>query len=759
MSSQRAFRRKVIYGVAMAPLLGVLYWLGSPMTTQSPGGKLAQVRDKHGLNESSLGEIDPAGETMKLATLGMRGVATNILWSKAQGYQMRKDWTNLAATLDQISHLEPHFIAVWRNQAWNLSYNISVEFDDYRQRYRWVIRGIEFMMRGVDYNENEPRLYWDVAWFTAHKIGNADEHVQFRRMFRADDDFHNGQTPPSTAEERDNWLFGKKWFGYAENLAKSGASLGGISEVVFFSNGPMCQMNYAVSLEEEGIFGEKAGREWGIALTQWVDHYGGYEVASSYADADGKLIKVQLNRLERYRDEVDDLTEELEAIEPGLHEEIRRKRWSDLSDEELGAMHFALTAPAADRSPELSELIEMIDVIQPNWREELLPKRRALLSEPENAAIDTLRSNRTNAQRGYFEAASRELYETFGRSRSKLIVEPKDLARGIEDSEDRRRALRLADEIEDVDRLAEIIAGYRRISNYEYWRRRAEMEQTAEAQAARKAIYEGKQKLLTSLPEANEKYVEGLLKWSELLAREEFQNIENQQDTGEEIVIMIDDYDTLLGRRDELFPEDFPLQDFVLAQIEANPNAPIWETRALVADAKQALAKGDHETARAALPEAIAGWGGMLEEFRSLMRMSNRTIGAEILTTIELYGEVLAENDERFPETFSLRDFLHLQVEHSEQVAAARQATAEATLALQDSRSADAQNSCDQALAKWREVLDRFPSLLRDSDKATTAELVELLRLYEEILQRRDKSRPDDFILQDFVDLHSAPGA
>ena len=160
------------------------------------------------LSQAQLGQIDPTSVTIKLATLGMRGVAANILWEKATDFKMKKDWTNLGATLNQITKVQPNFINVWSNQAWNLSYNVSVEFDDYRQRYRWVIKGIDFLKEGIRYNERQPRLLWDMGWMISEKIGRADESKQFRKLFKEDDDFHG--SPPLAL--RDNWLVGKEWF-------------------------------------------------------------------------------------------------------------------------------------------------------------------------------------------------------------------------------------------------------------------------------------------------------------------------------------------------------------------------------------------------------------------------------------------------------------------------------------------------------------------------------------------------------------------
>ena len=137
-----------------------------------------------------LGEIDPASESMKLATLGMRGVAANLLWERANRYKREHDWDSLAATLNQISKLQPNFISVWQFQGWNLAYNVSIEFDDYRSRYQWVKRGIDFYREGFRYNTEEPVLDWEVGWTFGHKMGKADEYVQFRRLYRDDRDYH-----------------------------------------------------------------------------------------------------------------------------------------------------------------------------------------------------------------------------------------------------------------------------------------------------------------------------------------------------------------------------------------------------------------------------------------------------------------------------------------------------------------------------------------------------------------------------------------
>lgn len=177
-----SFWRKVIYIGIMVALVIPLAFLGMPSMqlengSFTEGGVIPQLRAKHKLSQADLGEIDPASETMRLASLGMQGVATLFLWEAANEYKKHSDWDNLKATLNQMIKLQPNFSAVWEHQSWNLAYNVSVEFDDYRQRYHWVCKGIEFLIDGIHYNRNDTKLLSYNAWMLGNKIGRSDEHV------------------------------------------------------------------------------------------------------------------------------------------------------------------------------------------------------------------------------------------------------------------------------------------------------------------------------------------------------------------------------------------------------------------------------------------------------------------------------------------------------------------------------------------------------------------------------------------------------
>ena len=115
-----------------------------------------KLRTEARLGQADLGAIDPASETIRMATLGLRGIAVTMLWNKANEYKKTEDWTAFQATLEQLARLQPYFVKVWQYQAWNLSYNVSVELDNVRDRFYYVKQGIEYLQDGIDYLRDNP---------------------------------------------------------------------------------------------------------------------------------------------------------------------------------------------------------------------------------------------------------------------------------------------------------------------------------------------------------------------------------------------------------------------------------------------------------------------------------------------------------------------------------------------------------------------------------------------------------------------------
>ncbi len=483
--------RKVVYFVIIAALLVPLAMISRPATNKSPGGMLAQLRQQHQLAQANLGEIDPASETIRLASLGMTGIAANILWEKANHYKLVEDWTSFKTTLDQITRVQPNFAAVWRFQAWNLSYNVSAEFDDYKDRYYWVKQGIEYIQRGTLFNRDHPKLLWDVGWFICQKIGRADERKQFRRLFKNDEDFHGAR---ARTEDFDNWLVGKEWFLRAQEAVARGSSLRGMSPLIFYADAPMSQINYSANLNEDGRFGEFAKAAWAQSAEEWLA-YGNMNTPTSYG------FDIRLNEREALEEQAQELRDKLEALAPGL-------------------------------------------------RQRLIDQKRATLTAAQREALDLPVSERVGDQ--HIRASeAREITE----------VTHREVAGHIE-GEDGIQALRIANQLEDIEESARVTQRYRDIVNFDYWRARCLMERTDDALLARELVHEGAEKRASGDPNgAKESYAEGLKYWKKVL--DEFPSMLDDRTTGEDLSKVIEQYREILDQVEEPFPEDFPLQNVI----------------------------------------------------------------------------------------------------------------------------------------------------------------------------------------------------
>ena len=316
--------------VAIAVLLVPLSALSQPADSTSPGGVLARLRSAFGLSQANLGEVDPTSETMRFATLGLKNVAVTLLWDRANHYKKVEDWANLSATLEQMTKLQPNFYSVWDFQAHNLSYNISVEFDDYHDRYAWVMKGIEFLRQGIAFNTREPRLLGRMGWFIGQKIGRADEKVQYRRLFKADDDFHDRDDPDRTLPERDNWLVSRVKYRAGQRLVDGGAPLK-TTPLIYHSEPMMASINYARALGDDGEFGPVAKDGWKLANEE-LARFAERDIATSW----GVPIQLRLREAEEQR--ATQLAAELERLLPGQFAEVERRRREGLTAEQRAAL-------------------------------------------------------------------------------------------------------------------------------------------------------------------------------------------------------------------------------------------------------------------------------------------------------------------------------------------------------------------------------------------------------------------------------------
>ncbi len=511
MIRTRSFWRKIAYLAGIAALFVPISQLSVPATTQSEGGTLSRMRKELRLSPAELGKIDPAGAAMSLATLGMRGIASNLLWGRAQHYYKTENYDASKAAVNQITKLQPNFVSVWQFLAWQLSYNVSVEFDDYRHRYHWVKKGISYLIEGNNYNEANPLLLWDTGWFFGHKMGRADEHKQFRRLFRDDSDFH-AQLPIDLNQVRgpddkpDNWKVAYEWFLRATRSVDSGARLkrlsmkyelegkeiydkkntpiGGKNPLIFYSDPPKALINFGDAISKEGYLDERTLLAWQRAAAAWND-YGNRPIVTTLGFA------IQLSKLEELQKDADATKQKLEGLAPEGRARISQRKHDALTDAERAVLAKA----PGDLTPE---------------------------------EVDIHNGLQAKIQVTYPEIAE-EAPET-------------------NQAEARTLAARLA----ELDETIRITDSYRDISNFAYWETRCKAEQETDMLAARKAVYEAVEAYKkTDLVTAKARFEQAWDLWAEIF---EQYPVLIEDVEGEDVVEAVQKYKKVLDQADLPYP-------------------------------------------------------------------------------------------------------------------------------------------------------------------------------------------------------------
>lgn len=504
MNRTTSFRRKLIYLAVMVAMLIPLYLLGQPAGGDGDlGGRLSMMRNEYNIAESDLGEISPASETMKLASLGLRGVAATLLWNKAHEYRVMHEWDRLKATLNNIALLQPHFDKVWEHQAHNLAYNVSTEFDDYRQRYEMVREGTEFLTRGLRQNTNATRLVWYTGWFYGAKMGMSDEKIQFRRLFADDEVLHesllNENISVDSPEARgplgkpDNWLVGRLWLNQGYEIVESGVKIRRQTPLNFYETGPKWRLKHAESIESEGILDQRAQNAWRLASEDWA----GFGQRSIPTTSTFTIKLAELDVLKAQREQ-------------------KIEQFRQLNVEAFDAARQQLVDALPDEFKAFYQLPS----------EELTYEQRALLP----SILDGLVPNLTA------------------------------IARASEDDNIRLASVNLIDEITDLNERIIKTNGYRTQINYPYWESLAFAEQEEQTVEARRLIYEAeKANAAAELEESIRLYEQAFAIWEKIFDKYPLLTLD---DTAEDLFASIRRY-MVITDSDEI-PEDFPLIEFAL---------------------------------------------------------------------------------------------------------------------------------------------------------------------------------------------------
>ena len=515
MNLNSTFKRKVAYITGIVLLLFPLFFLGQPATSGrngdgEVGGKLAQLRAESELAQSNLGEINPVSSSMQLATFGLRPVAVIVLWEKATKFQKMEDYDNVTATINQIAKLQPNFISIWKFQAHNLAYNISVDFDNYRHRYQWVRRGIQFLMEGTRYNSRNAKLVQEVAFYTGSKIGYSDEKIQFRSLFSEDEMFHGQMSDEGIdlASNRalgangkpDNWKASYLWYEKSEDVASMNEHHVHRDPIRFYEKKPQALVYYAMALEDDGYLDAEAQQAFAAAHTALIQ-LGNRDLSTQFG------FNVRLNQFGEFQQNLKELRDKMDALAPELRQELKDDRF----------------------------------------------KR---LSKPQQDAYSMEVGLRSDYHRQLANEATQAMF-----------ISESDIAEAMPIGI-RKQARNIAMAAEDAAMKVDGIDYMREMINYSYWLKRCEMEQMTLAITARKTVQQADDLFVEArLEEARKLYEIAWVDWRKIF--DKYPSMITR-DTGQNLEPSISNYIELLQQFDEELPEDFVLQNLV-ATLEFTP--------------------------------------------------------------------------------------------------------------------------------------------------------------------------------------------
>lgn len=146
------------------------------------------------LQANNLGEVDLGGSITRFVLASFRGPLVCGLWWEARESQARHDYEQMEIVIRALTKLQPHFKGPWQYEAWNLAYNVAVEFDAIKDKYFYVAEGIRWLVEGERINRahlfdpaagklvqvGDPDMRKEIGYYLQDKMTVSDENQIYR---------------------------------------------------------------------------------------------------------------------------------------------------------------------------------------------------------------------------------------------------------------------------------------------------------------------------------------------------------------------------------------------------------------------------------------------------------------------------------------------------------------------------------------------------------------------------------------------------
>ena len=123
-------------------------------------------------------EAPSAGTGVVAALGGLRSIASEVVWFRAERLQQQGRFGELVQLSSLLTFLEPHVPEVWLYAAWNLAYNVSLRMPRMEDRWRWVYAGIRLLRdEALFWNPGDPDICYDLAYMFELKVGHTIDNA------------------------------------------------------------------------------------------------------------------------------------------------------------------------------------------------------------------------------------------------------------------------------------------------------------------------------------------------------------------------------------------------------------------------------------------------------------------------------------------------------------------------------------------------------------------------------------------------------
>ncbi len=182
---------------------------------------------------------DLPAQAVTLILGGFRGPYVVWLWIKVEEDKHNRIHFDLIDGYTKIAMLQSDYPQVWTFLAWNLAWNLPVQWQSLERRYQWIRRAVEFLGEGYRKNPHSAQIAADMGRIYSEKLGRSQEAEYYRRRVR--EEFG-----------RSVFLVAYEWYDLARRLGDRYGSLGrGLGKPVMYRQACHSLTYYAEELTQE----------------------------------------------------------------------------------------------------------------------------------------------------------------------------------------------------------------------------------------------------------------------------------------------------------------------------------------------------------------------------------------------------------------------------------------------------------------------------------------------------------------------------